>query len=191
MRRCPSFSPLVRAHFSRDVVALQTLGLVCALSSRYYTRRPGLYNLAIYFAKALVASAFIDGWKCVEMCQAYLMLTAYAPPTQRDSKTRPLDERHEREILNRRPTWIICSIMDGSTSLETGNALGVGKDEDVCLSRVVDHADSKLDSSHPTHPAGARLPSSNTVSMWIFLRLSSFLASCTGSQRLSDTSDLR
>ena len=64
-------------------MVLQTLVTVCALSSRYYTQRPGLYTLAIHFAKASAASAFIDGWKCVEMCQAYLMLTAYAPPTQR------------------------------------------------------------------------------------------------------------
>jgi hypothetical protein len=62
---------------------LHIVGTVCALSSRYYTQRPGLYTIAIHFAKAAAASAFIDGWKCVEMCQAYLMLTAYAPPTQR------------------------------------------------------------------------------------------------------------
>lgn len=129
----------------------------------------------MHFARAAAASAFIDGWKCVEMCQAYLMLTAYAVPTQRfedsrsgfysgvasrynryfahfsfgsshnhcsrlalelglnrDSKESPRDERHERELLNRRRTWMICSIMDGSTSLETGKAPGVGKDEEVC-----------------------------------------------------------
>ena len=50
----------------------------------------------------------------------------------RDSKEPSLDERHERELLNRRRTWMICSIMDGSTSLETGRAPGVGKDEEVC-----------------------------------------------------------
>ena len=49
----------------------------------------------------------------------------------RDSKVQPLDERHERELLNRRRTWVICSIMDGSASLESGNAPGVGKDEEV------------------------------------------------------------
>ncbi|KAF8498188.1 hypothetical protein F5888DRAFT_1693337 [Russula emetica] len=131
--------------------------VVCALSSRYYTRRPGLYTLAIHFAKASAASAFVDGWKCVEMCQAYLMLTAYSPPTQRfednrsgfysgvatrlalelglnrDSNVKTLDERHERELLNRRRTWMICSIIDGSTSLETGKAPEVGRDEEVFL----------------------------------------------------------
>jgi len=50
-----------------------------------------------------------------------------------DSNVRPLDERHEREILNRRRTWMICTIMDGSASLETGKTAGVGKDEEVFL----------------------------------------------------------
>ncbi|KAH9969384.1 hypothetical protein BGW80DRAFT_1461677 [Lactifluus volemus] len=151
--------------------------VVCALSSRYYTRRPGLYNLAIHFAKAAAASAFIDGWKCVEMCQAYLMLTAYAAPTQRyednrsgfysgiatrlalelglnrDSNTRPLDERHEREILNRRRTWMICSIMDGSTSLETGKAPGVGTDDEL-----TSNASRWCSASKFQHPFDADLP---------------------------------
>jgi len=51
----------------------------------------------------------------------------------RDSNVRPLDERHEREMLNRRRTWMICSIMDGSASLESGNEAGVGKDVEVFL----------------------------------------------------------
>jgi hypothetical protein len=51
----------------------------------------------------------------------------------RDSNVSPLDERHEREILNRRRTWMICSIMDGSTTLETGKVGGVGKDDEVCI----------------------------------------------------------
>ncbi len=44
-----------------------------------------------------------------------------------------IDERHERELLNRRRTWMICSIIDGSTSLETGKAPEVGRDEEVLL----------------------------------------------------------
>lgn len=51
----------------------------------------------------------------------------------RDSNVRPLDERHEREVLNRRRTWMICSIMDGSASLESGKEAGVGKDKEVFL----------------------------------------------------------
>ncbi|KAI9455377.1 hypothetical protein F5148DRAFT_1226132 [Russula earlei] len=151
--------------------------VVCALSSRYYKPRPGLYKVAIHFAKAAAASAFIDGWKCVEMCQAYLMLTAYASPTRRfedhrsgfysgiatrvalelglnrDTNVRALDERHERELLNRRRTWMICSIMDGSTSLETGKAPGVGKDEELSSS-----ANRWCSTSKYQHPFDADLP---------------------------------
>ncbi|KAI9435735.1 fungal-specific transcription factor domain-containing protein [Lactarius indigo] len=150
--------------------------VVCAISSRYY-KRPGLYKLAIHFAKAGAASAFIDGWKCVEMCQAYLMLTAYAAPTQRfedsrsgfysgvatrlaielglnrDSNVQPLDERHERELLNRRRTWMICSIMDGSTSLETGKAPGVRKDDEL-----TSNASRWCSASKFQHPFDADLP---------------------------------
>ncbi|KAH9175762.1 hypothetical protein EDB89DRAFT_1943990 [Lactarius sanguifluus] len=151
--------------------------VVCAISSRYYTKRPGLYKLAFHFAKAGAASAFIDGWKCVEMCQAYLMLTAYAAPTQRfedsrsgfysgvatrlaielglnrDSTVQPLDERHERELLNRRRTWMVCSIMDGSTSLETGKAPGVGKDDEL-----TSNASRWCSASKFQHPFDADLP---------------------------------
>ncbi|KAI0263263.1 hypothetical protein BC834DRAFT_325863 [Gloeopeniophorella convolvens] len=151
--------------------------VVCAVSSRYYTKRPGLYKLSVHFAKASAASAFIDGWKCVEMCQAYLILTAYAAPTQRfedsrsgfysgiatrialelglnrDSSARPLDERHERELLNRRRTWMICSIMDGSTSLETGKAPGVGNDEEL-----TSNASRWCSTSKFQHPFDADLP---------------------------------
>ncbi|KAH9034216.1 hypothetical protein EDB85DRAFT_1948273 [Lactarius pseudohatsudake] len=162
--------------------------VVCAISSRYHTKRPELYKLAIHFAKAGAASAFIDGWKCVEMCQAYLMLTAYAAPTQRfedsrsgfysgvatrlaielglnrDSTVQPLDERHERELLNRRRTWMVCSIMDGSTSLETGKAPGVGKDDEVyrfslyCSTQLTSNASRWCSASKFQHPFDADLP---------------------------------
>jgi hypothetical protein len=88
MRRCPFLFTVGALRFFGVTLSLPTLEIVCALSSRYYTQRPGLYTLAIHFAKASAASAFIDGWKCVEMCQAYLMLTAYAPPTQRFEDSR-------------------------------------------------------------------------------------------------------
>ncbi|KAF8266004.1 hypothetical protein EI94DRAFT_1734029 [Lactarius quietus] len=139
--------------------------VVCGISSRYYTKRPG------------AAASLHDGWKCVEMCQAYLMLTAYAVPTQRfednrsgfysgvasrlalelglnrDSKVEPMDERHERELLNRRRTWMICSIMDGSTSLETGRAPGVGKDEEL-----TSNVSRWCSASKFQHPFDADLP---------------------------------
>ena len=84
-------------------------------------------------------------WRCQQVTQSFsfsyfgsshlaiaLSRLALELGLNRDSKVQPLDERHERELLNRRRTWMICSIMDGSTSLETGKAPGVGKDEEVC-----------------------------------------------------------
>ena len=56
---------------------------VCALSSRYFTEKPELFGLAMHLAKAAAASNFLDGWKTLEMCQAYLLLGAYSPPARR------------------------------------------------------------------------------------------------------------
>ncbi|TFY56655.1 hypothetical protein EVG20_g8846 [Dentipellis fragilis] len=118
--------------------------VVCAVSSRYHTRRPALYKMAMHFAKASAASAFIDGWKCIEMVQAYLIMAAYGVPTRRweedrswfysgvafrlameldlnrPSRPRPSDERYEREMLNRYRTWMVCCIIDASICLQLG-----------------------------------------------------------------------
>ena len=126
--------------------------------------------MALHFAKAAAASAFVDGWKSVEQCQAYLIMAAYSVPTQRweddrswtyaDTATRyasfyenhswwaadchgsiaieldlsrpprivPVDERHERELLNRYRTWVICCIVDGETSMQIGKRRPVPED---------------------------------------------------------------
>lgn len=47
--------------------------LVCAISSRFYVERPDLYQLLIHFAKASAASALIDGYKSIEMCQVRIL----------------------------------------------------------------------------------------------------------------------
>ena len=62
----------------------------------------------------------------------------------RDSNVKPLDERHERELLNRRRTWMICSIIDGSTSLETGKSPGVGKNDEVSIDSYWSHNNQVL-----------------------------------------------
>lgn len=61
---------------------------VCAVSSRYFFERPGLYKIAMHFAKAAAASTVVDGWKTVETCQAYLILAAYGFPTRRFEEDR-------------------------------------------------------------------------------------------------------
>jgi hypothetical protein len=37
----------------------------------------------MHFAKHSAANALIDGWKSVELCQAYILMTIYAVPARR------------------------------------------------------------------------------------------------------------
>ena len=39
--------------------------------------------MAVHFAKAAAANAVIDGWKTVEMCQAFALWSVYNPPARR------------------------------------------------------------------------------------------------------------
>ncbi|CAE6525117.1 unnamed protein product [Rhizoctonia solani] len=56
---------------------------ICAISSRYYTKRPELYTIAMHFAKQSAATALIDGWKSVELVQAYILMSVYPVPARR------------------------------------------------------------------------------------------------------------
>jgi hypothetical protein len=56
---------------------------VCAISSRFYDEKPEIYHMALHMAKASAANAFLDGWKTVEMCQAFLLMASYMPPAKR------------------------------------------------------------------------------------------------------------
>ena len=57
--------------------------LVCAISSRYYPEKSEIYPIAMHFAKHSAANALIDGWKSVELCQAYILMSIYAVPARR------------------------------------------------------------------------------------------------------------
>lgn len=57
--------------------------LVCTVASRYYEEKPHIYGMAIHFAKAAAANAIIDGWKTVEMIQAFALWSVYNPPARR------------------------------------------------------------------------------------------------------------
>ncbi|KAG8694301.1 hypothetical protein FRC08_008576, partial [Ceratobasidium sp. 394] len=56
---------------------------ICAISSRYYRKRPELYTIAMHFAKQSAATALIDGWKSVELVQAYILMSVYPVPARR------------------------------------------------------------------------------------------------------------
>jgi len=57
--------------------------IVCAISSRFSNDKSNIYPIAMHFAKHAAANALIDGWKSVELCQAYILMSIYAVPARR------------------------------------------------------------------------------------------------------------
>lgn len=151
--------------------------VVCALASRYYDEKPDMYMLAIHIAKAAAANAFLDGWKTIEMCQAYILLGAYTPPARkweedrywfftglafrlaielnlnRLPRVKPTNERDERELLNRTRTWIICYIMDRCICVNLGKPFMVPEDD------LIRNAAEKFLGSDYQHPGDGYLVS--------------------------------
>lgn len=85
--RCP-FLFTVSKYLTADVFLWNSLTdgyriQVCAISSRYYTEKSEIYPIAMHFAKHSAANALIDGWKSVELCQAYILMSIYAVPARR------------------------------------------------------------------------------------------------------------
>ncbi|CAE6434410.1 unnamed protein product [Rhizoctonia solani] len=125
---------------------------ICAISSRYYTKRPELYTIAMHFAKQSAATALIDGWKSVELVQAYILMSVYPVPARRWEEDRTwlylglairmatdlnlhlpwqgkaTGEAHEREILNRTRTWLICFNLDRSGATQFGRPPTIRED---------------------------------------------------------------
>lgn len=42
-----------------------------------------MYPIAMHFAKKSAATALTDGWKSVELCQAYILMSIYSEPARR------------------------------------------------------------------------------------------------------------
>lgn len=114
--------------------------VICAVASRYYTERPGLYDQLITYAQLAAGTALISGPKTVETVSAYILLSLYPVPMRRweedrtwlylglairvatdlnlhhQIKMRPKNEMHARELLNRTRVWTNCFNLDRSTS---------------------------------------------------------------------------
>ncbi|KAJ7641594.1 hypothetical protein FB45DRAFT_359818 [Roridomyces roridus] len=129
--------------------------VICAISSRYYPEKSEIYPIAMHFAKHSAANALIDGWKSVELVQAYILMSIYAVPARKweedrqwlytglairlatdlnlhqvTSKTLKGSERQQREQLNRTRVWMICFNLDRSTATQTGKPSTI-KESDV------------------------------------------------------------
>ncbi|KAG2018650.1 priB protein, variant 3 [Coprinopsis cinerea AmutBmut pab1-1] len=126
--------------------------VVCAVASRYYTEKSEIYPIAMHFAKHSAATALIDGWKSVELCQAYILMSIYSVPARRWEEDRswlytglairiatdlnlhhvptikPTSEKQEREILNKTRVWMICFNLDRSTATQFGKPSTIKED---------------------------------------------------------------
>ncbi|KAL0572188.1 hypothetical protein V5O48_009783, partial [Marasmius crinis-equi] len=118
--------------------------VICAIASRFYTKKIDLYSHALPYAQLAAGSALIGGQKNVEMCMAYILMSLYPAPFKRweDSRSylylglairiaielnlhlpptaKPQNEVHAREQLNRTRVWINCFNLDRSTSSQYG-----------------------------------------------------------------------
>jgi hypothetical protein len=79
--RCPFLFTVGPCPLSISLDISTTL-IVCAIALRY-SDKPEVYPIAMHFAKSAASSALIDGWKSVELCQAYILMSIYAVPAPR------------------------------------------------------------------------------------------------------------
>ncbi|KAJ7826415.1 hypothetical protein B0H13DRAFT_1485807, partial [Mycena leptocephala] len=49
----------------------------------YYTEKSEIYPIAIHFAKRSAENTLIEGWKSIELFQAYILLSIYAVPARK------------------------------------------------------------------------------------------------------------
>ncbi|KAG1765482.1 glycoside hydrolase superfamily [Suillus placidus] len=111
----PQIQPLHNRHCAlKRYIPLKPSSKVCAVSSRYYKEKSEIYPVAMHFAKHSAANALINGWKSVELCQAYILMSIYAVPARRWEEDRSwlytgrtcgavstTQPQTEREMLNR------------------------------------------------------------------------------------------
>lgn len=57
--------------------------VICAIASRFYTVRPGIYTQAMRCAQLAAGTALTSCPKNVELCQAFILLSLYPVPAKR------------------------------------------------------------------------------------------------------------
>jgi hypothetical protein len=107
----------------------------------------------MHFAKQPAANALIDGWKSVELVQAYILMSIYGVPARKWEEDRSWlysglairlatdlnlhqvpsnkakgNERQEREQLNRTRVWMICFNLDRSMATQFGKPPTIKED---------------------------------------------------------------
>ncbi|KAH9850967.1 fungal-specific transcription factor domain-containing protein [Lenzites betulinus] len=126
--------------------------VICAISSRYDQEKSDIYPIAMHFAKHAAASALLNGWKSVELAQAYLLMSLYGVPARRweedrnwlytglairiatdlnlhvVSNVKPKTESQERELVNQQRVWLLCFNLDRSTATQFGKPATIKED---------------------------------------------------------------
>ncbi|QRV81483.1 Fungal specific transcription factor domain [Ceratobasidium sp. AG-Ba] len=120
--------------------------VICAVASRYWIERPELYTVLMHHAKAAAAMAITDGWKSLEPARsweedrAWLFLgcairMAMDLNLYKQGAKTFVNEAHEREVLNRTRTWLICFNMDRALATRLGRPTTIPEDYIVRHSR--------------------------------------------------------
>ena len=113
---------------------------------------PDKSEIAMHFAKHAAASALLNGWKSVELSQAYLLMSLYGVPARRweedrnwlytglairiatdlnlhvVSNVKPRTEKQEREMVNQTRAWLLCFNLDRSTAAQFGKPSTIRED---------------------------------------------------------------
>lgn len=128
---------------------------VCAVASKFYTRRPDLYVQCQRRAIKGAFDAMSHGFKSPDIVQGFLLLTLYNQPVERYEEDRTwlfagvairmaqdlnlhrkcvmsaearADEPTMRDVLNRERTWYICFCVDRTLSAQMGKPYSIRED---------------------------------------------------------------
>ncbi|KAI0273517.1 fungal-specific transcription factor domain-containing protein [Gloeopeniophorella convolvens] len=133
------------------------LTTICAISSKFYAARPELHTKLTELSKKLAFSVPAQGYKSVEIVQAYLLLSCYGTgPVERYEQDRtwmllgmairmatdlnlhrktstvspetPEGKARDQEVHNRERTWLVCFCIDRSVSAQMGKPSAIRED---------------------------------------------------------------
>ncbi|KAK4688546.1 hypothetical protein P7C73_g1570, partial [Tremellales sp. Uapishka_1] len=153
--------PLIYREFHTPDLVLQRsqflCTVICAIAARYYKKRPDLHAHLSAYAKRLTFEVPSRGYKSVEVCQAYLLMSVWTLGPEktfeqdrtwlmlgmairmatdlnlhRKSLTSGLDTEEGRardlEIINRERCWLHCFVLDRSLSAQMGKPYTLRED---------------------------------------------------------------
>ncbi|PAV23778.1 hypothetical protein PNOK_0084600 [Pyrrhoderma noxium] len=133
------------------------LTTICAIASKFYTQRQELHSKLTNLSRKLAFSVPEQGYKSVEIVQAYILLTVWGcGPVERyeqdktwlllgmgirmatdlnlHRRTATLGQdtqegrARDKEVHNRERTWLICYILDRSISAQMGKPHSIKED---------------------------------------------------------------